>query len=313
MRVGILACVIVLICCSASVLAQKKEYKLKGFMGVQGGESFTYKLELKDSVRNILSGYAYTYANEKNDVKTYVIAEADRDKKTLFIREATIIYNHFFESKALICLVESLLTFNKTEQSLSGPLITMTAGNGASCSKGSITFSNASELNNLFNPQLKVKPEEAATAVSTIVVPPKKVKIVYDTMPKQRPVSVVSKPAAVEKKAEVITEGKDKSYSWKSDNIVFEIWDGNNEDNDRVTVMVNGVVMLKDYVLTKGRKKLTIPIGGNELNIISIEANNEGGDPPNTANILLTDGDTHYDVVAHNTVGKRALIKIIKK
>ncbi|MBE8968977.1 hypothetical protein IQ277_22970, partial [Nostocales cyanobacterium LEGE 12452] len=87
-------------------------------MGVQGGESFTYKLELKDSVRNILSGYAYTYLNEKNDVKTYVIAEADRDKKTLFIREATIIHNHYFESKALICLVEALLVYSNTEHTL---------------------------------------------------------------------------------------------------------------------------------------------------------------------------------------------------
>lgn len=291
--------------------AQKNEYSLKGFMGVQGGESFTYKLELKDSVRNILSGYAYTYLNEKNDVKTYVIAEADRDKKTLFIREATIIHNHYFESRALICLVESLLTYNNTEHTLSGPLTTMTAGNGASCSKGSITFTNVTELNNLFNPELKGELPVAQAAQKP--VPAKAPKIVYDTLRKSKPATVTTKPVPEIKKPETITEGKDKTYRWQSDNIVLEIWDGNNEDNDRVTILFNGTELLKDYVLTKQKKKLSIPVGGNELNIITIVANNEGGDPPNTANILLSDNDVQYDVIAHNTIGKRALIKIMKK
>lgn len=296
---------------ASSLHAQKKVYNLKGFMGVQGGESFTYRLELKDSVRNLMSGYAYTYLNEKNDVKTYVIAETDRDKKTLFIREANIIYNHYFESRALICLVESLLTYNKAEQSLSGPLTTMTAGNGASCSKGSITFNNVTELNDFFNPE--VKPEQPEVAAAVKPVPPKKPKVIYDTLPKPRQAAVITAKPPAEKKAEIITEGKDKTYHWNSATIVLEIWDGNNEDNDRVTILVNGVETLKDYVLTKQKKKLVIPVGGNELNIITIVANNEGGDPPNTANILLTDNETQYEIVAHNTVGKKALIKILKK
>lgn len=299
---------------SCSLLhAQKNEYSLKGFMGVQGGESFTYKLELKDSVSNILSGYAYTYLNEKNDVKTYVIAEADRDKKTLFIREVTIVHNHYFESKALICLVESLLTYSNTEHTLSGPLTTMTAGNGASCSKGSITFTNIAELNNLFNPELKNVQPGPVTQAMPKPAPARPPKVVYDTLRKPKPIAVAPKPVSEIKKPETITEGKDKTYRWQSDNIVLEIWDGNNEDNDRVTILFNGTELLKDYVLTNKRKKLSIPVGGNELNIITVVAVNEGGDPPNTANILLSDNDVQYDVVAHNTVGKRALIKIIKK
>lgn len=307
----ITACLLpIFIFCFSPLHAQKNEYSLKGFMGVQGGESFTYKLELKDSVRNIMSGYAYTYLNEKNDVKAYVIAEADRDRKTLHIREASIVYNNYFESRALICLVEAQLTYSNAEHTLSGPLNTMTAGNGASCSKGSITFSNVTELGNLFNPQAKAeKPVEPEPQKP---VPQKKVRIVYDTMPKPKSAAAISKPAA-EKKAESITEGKDKTYNWNSDNIVLDVWDGNNEDNDRITILLNGNVLLKDYVLKNQKKQLIIPVGGNELNIISIVANNEGGDPPNTANILLSDNDIQYEVIAHNTIGKSALIKIRKK
>jgi len=280
-------------------------------MGVQGGELFTYKLLLKDSVRNILSGYAYTYLDPKNDVKAYVVAEVDKDNRTLMLREVNIMYNNYFKSNALICLIEAMLTFNKTEQVLSGPLITMTAGNGASCAKGSITFNVATELDHLFNNKPEL-PEKPVVAAPTPATPPKPARVIYDTV-RSRPIRPAATAPPAEKKTEIITEGKDKTYNWTTDQIVLEIWDGNNEDNDRVTIMVNGEALLKNHVLTKQKKKLTIPVGGNELNIISIVADNEGGDPPNTANIMLSDGATQYEVIAHNTIGRKSLIKIVRK
>lgn len=300
-------------CCLSSATAQQHQYLLKGFIGIQGGESFNYRLELKDSAGNILSGYSYTYQDEQHDVKTYVVAEVDRDRKTLKVREQTIVYNNYFQSKALICLVDALLTFSNTEHSLSGPLTTMTAGNGADCSKGSITFSNTEQQEQLFHPKA---PKQPVAAVKSAVVPDKSkpVRVIYDTIPKtRRSIPSPQPPVTVIKRPESITEGQDKSYNWQSDNIILEVWDGNNEDNDRITILLNGTEILKDYTLTKVRKKLSLPVGGNELNIITILAVNEGGDPPNTANILLTDNDQQYEIVAHNTVGKKALIRIRKK
>lgn len=293
---------------AASVTAQPVTYHLKGFMGVQGGESFTYQLELKDSTGNLLSGYASTYLKAANDVKAKVIAEVNRADKTLAIREVSIIQNNYFRSRAIICLVEALLTYNTAEHSLSGPLITKTAGNGANCSAGSITFTSAGELDHLFAPPAAEAPNEKPAAKPA---PParKPVRVIYDTA---RPPAVVKQTPAA-KQPDNITEGRDKSYYWESGDIVLELWDGNNIDNDQVTVLFNGNEVLKHYRLTKEKKRLVFPVGGNELNIITIVADNEGADPPNTANLILHDGDKTYDVVAHNTIGKKALIKIRKK
>jgi len=279
-------------------------------MGIQGGESFTYKLDLQDSVGDIMSGYAYTYSNEKNDVKASVIANIDRNAKTISLREIHILYNNYFVSKATICLVEALLTYNVAEKSLSGPLNTNTAGNGAACSRGSISFNNVSELDQIFSGRPLVAnaiPEVIPVSIKPEVKKP--AKVVYDTIAKAKPVVATQ----IISKVDNITEGKGKTYNWESNEIILEIWDGNNVDNDRVTIMMNGEVVLTNHVLTKERKRLTLPVGGNELNIISILANNEGSDPPNTANIQLTDGDKHYDIVAHNTIGKMALINIKRK
>jgi hypothetical protein len=305
-----------LLWCSIPVKGQQATYRLRGFMGVQGGESFTYRLELKDSTRNLLSGYAYTYLNEKNDVKAYVVAEVDRSRKTLLLKELHIVHNNYFRSNAIICLVDALLTYSNEEKSLSGPLITMTAGNGANCSKGSISFANAAELEQLFNPSIAAiagTPAQSKPQQKPQDVARKPVKIIYDTLPRSQP-KIVLTPGQTEKKTpDNITEGKDKSYHWHSAQIVMELWDGNNVDNDRVTVLFNGNEVLQHYTLSKEKKKLTLPVGGNELNIITIIADNEGADPPNTANIMLWDDAVSYEVIAHNTIGKRALIKIRKK
>lgn len=295
---------------SAQVFAQKKQYSLKGFMGIQGGESFTYILDLHDSAGNMMSGYGYTYANEKNDVKAAIVATIDRSNNTINLREVSILYNNYFVSKATICLVDAKLVYNKNEQTLSGPLNTNTAGNGAECSKGSISFSNAGEINAIFNAvPLSTNPEKPVVQETPKPVIKKPAVIVYDTLAKVKPKA--TQPEI--KKTESITEGKGKTYNWQSENIVLEIWDGNNEDNDRVTILMNGEEVLKNHVLTKEKKKLTLPAGGNELNIITIVANNEGNDPPNTANILLSDNDIQYEIIAHNTVGKKAMIHIKKK
>jgi hypothetical protein len=300
-----------------SVNAQKKEYTLKGYMGVQGGESFHYDMQLKDSVGNLLSGYSSTYQIPENDVKTYVVAELDRTSKTLRIKESTIIHNNYFQSRAIICLVDALLKYSALEKNLYGKLITMTAGNGANCSNGSISFSNKEELDQLFNttitppetkkPELKQQPKPIASA-ATKITPDKPLKVIYDT--------AVSRPAyqpPPPPKQATITEGKGKMYEWHSDEIVMEIWDGNTVDNDQIKIAYNGNEILKSYVLTKDKKELRFPVGGNELNIISITAINEGSEPPNTANIIIKDGDISYDIMAYNNFGKTALIKIKKK
>ena len=247
---------------SLRVIAQKNEYTLTGYMGVQGGESFHYDMKLKDSVGNMLSGYANTYSKPENNVKAYVVAEVNRDARTIHIRENTIVENNYFVSEYIICLVEANLKFSNSEKSLSGPLITMTAGNGANCSKGSITFTDMNEINALFNPSAKVAPVEpkATPPVATTTVPKttsKPVRVVYDTASKSKPVTINQTPVVPAQV--IITEGKDKTYNWNTDEVALTIWDGNTEDGDKVTISYNGNIVLKQRTcLLKKQKAVKI-------------------------------------------------------
>lgn len=292
-------------------IAQKQSYTLKGFMGVQGGESFAYELKLTDSTGKYLQGTATTSHEDASGkfVAAAVVAVLDRSAKTLCITEKTITANKGFKSRAIICLVESILQYDEAAQKLSGQLATHTAGNGAACAKGSITFMNKEEINQLFNvaiaPVASVDKGEQPIHAKPKFDPSKPTKIVYDTLAK-------ASTFVPKKLVEDITEGTDKTFIWKTDTVVLELWDGNTVDGDKVTIQYNGTDVLKDYMLTAAKKKIALPIGGNELNIITIIAGNEGSEPPNTANLLLHDGDIEYPVVAHNKFGKRAVIKIRK-
>jgi len=294
-----------------AVSAQQTGYTLTGDMGIQGGELFTYKLVLKDSVGNYLSGYAYTYLTEGKEVKATVSAQVDRAAKTLRIQELSILENRGFKSKTLICLVESELKFDTLSSVLSGPLTSHTAILGAECAKGSITFMQKAELDRLFGTTAVNPVAKDTTLVERSAQQPPKpqaVRIVYDT--------ASALPQAVAPEAHVprqITAGKDETFRWESDTIIMEIWDGNKVDNDRVRIEFNGVTVLDDFSISKDKKILSFPVGGSELNIIAITALNEGNEPPNTVNVLLRDGAKTYEVIAYNSIGKKSLIRISKR
>lgn len=304
----------------------KPDLQLDGYMGVQGGESFHYRLDLNDSTDNLMSGYSYTFKDdERKAVKAYVTATINREKKTLHIREQNIIYNNGFESRATICLVNALLTQNAEDGSLSGKLITQTSNNGAVCSSGSLTFIQQNQIAKAFAAPQKQPTVENTTAEKTTFqtrTDPNQKLQAYFAQKKQREAAAAAVPVATaptpahneEAKAQVktITEGQEGVYLWHSDKIIFEIHDGGEIDGDQVTISYNGQPALANYQLTKQIKQLSFDIGGNELNIITITANNEGANPPNTANIKIIDGDKAYSIIAYNKTGKTATIQIKK-
>lgn len=314
-----------------SIFSQAREsYVLNGYMGVQGGESFSYRLELTDSSENFLSGYSYIYKNKDKDVKTAVVVQRNSNDKSLHLQETTIIYNRGFESKAVICLVESEMKFDEKEKQLKGSLVTQTINSGGTCSRGTILFSNLKEIDALFSapssPVAKITSSNTTTFQKPKTNPTQKLhhlmqenkKKEEEEARKQAIAAAQEKAkqvAAANQKPEVkqITEGKEGVYEWNSNFVILKIWDGSQEDGDRVNIYLNQQLVLSNYTLLNKEKELRLELKGNEVQTITIEALNEGAQPPNTANISISDGETVHEIVAFNKIGKKALIKIKKK
>ena len=109
-----------------------------------------------------------------------------------------------------------------------------------------------------------------------------------------------------------ITTGLKKQFDWKTDSCIVEVYDGGVVDGDIITVAFNNVEVLTRYTLVKKKYRFRLNLT-EKVSKIEIFAENEGKSPPNTANILLTDGNRHYRIKAYNEIGESAEILLKRK
>lgn len=304
MRIGTAIFYIFLLFFSLKTTAQDSSI-LKGYLGVQGGESFHYELHFTDS-NNVVNGFSYTYAEPNKKVKTAFTGIIDKVAQTLAFQETAIVYNRGFESKATICLIQAVLKFVNQEngQRVFAGAITSSDLSNTSCSSGFITIAGAAAEKEIFARQVFVENKKEETT-----------KTPMPTSKKIQVSSIVEAPASlgttmpVKSTKEIITDGTDKSYEWKTDSVIIEIWDGGKLDGDIISLRINDTLYLKNYSLKQGRKKIVLPFAKGEM-VLKIVAENEGNESPNTADILLRDGQRQYPIMAYNKWGKKAIIKL---
>ncbi len=270
-------------------------YTLRGSLRMNTGEVFAYKLVFTANAHGDIKGYSYTYT-EPNDTKTAIVGVLDKHSRRLTFSEKTIAYSHDVHTSAYMCLVDANLDYEHSGNgyALTGPINGAEADRTA-CTPGTVVFDLDGELDALFNTQEKF---------DTVITMGRKPKNVAQSPPK--PVAIDPTPIATDK----ITKGIEKAYEWHSDTVVVEVWDGSTVDGDKISVYFNGIPFLTGYVLVKQKKVLHIPIAGYGFNALTIKAENEGAEPPNTADIILRDGKTIYSILAYNNKGESALIKI---
>jgi len=274
-----------------------KEITLTGSLTVLSGETFPYRLVVTTE-GNTVNGYSITYL-EPNETKASIKGMLDRRNRTLSFKETDIIYSHEVHTNAFMCLIDAALTYKQTTESvLLYGSITSNESDNTACTGGVVTFSNKAEIDRLFG-----NGDKFDTVISM-----KKRSVDAATAKKADAVADEPAPLVTDK----VTAGVEKVYEWHSDTVVIDVWDGGHIDGDIITLQYNGKDYLKRYFLEKNKYRLRIPLSGQGVDVITIIADNEGTEPPNTANIMLTDGKKEYNILAYNTKGQQATIRIKK-
>ena len=109
----------------------------------------------------------------------------------------------------------------------------------------------------------------------------------------------------------VLKNGDDFTINWISDKLKMFIWDTNQEDGDKITLIINGKSILTDFETTNKRKKVKFKLQEGE-NIVEIRATNLGVSPPNTSRVELVDRKTKYPIIIQLTLENSVIIKVIK-
>ncbi|MGN7719594.1 hypothetical protein [Chitinophaga sp. 22620] len=79
------------------------------------------------------------------------------------------------------------------------------------------------------------------------------------------------------------------SFEVKEKNITLELWDGQVEDGDSVTLLLNGVPIQKGFAVKKKISQIPVELKRGE-NILLFSADNLGSIPPNTAELRIRYG-----------------------
>lgn len=279
---------------SLGTSAQEHQYKLSGTLSMQTGETFPYMVTFSEVDGN-LTGEAVTFAAPHQTVSV-IRGTVDRYEKRLSFKEVEITSSRSLPTKAYMCLVNAKLYYEQDYRgaTLKGA-VTNKQTDKTACTPGTLSFSNAHELQPLF---------EATEKYDTVI-----------SMKKKSPTEKTGIKVAIQEPNEpqettTITVGQQKTYLWQTDTLEIDLWDGGATDGDVVSIQLNDSMLLTDYALVKKKKtvKVLLPVTG--INTLSIIAGNEGTDPPNTATLLLKDGAVKHPLIAYNKRGEKAIVKI---
>ena len=108
-----------------------------------------------------------------------------------------------------------------------------------------------------------------------------------------------------------LKDGDNLSIKWESENIKLLIWDANQEDGDKINLIVNKKIILKNFETKNKKKEISLRLEEGE-NIIKITAVNTGKSPPNTSQIELIDKRLKHPIITQLKIKKSVLIKLIR-
>ena len=266
-----------------------------GSLILNDGKIITYKVSFKSNdLSESIEGYSITDFYGENSTKSVIKGSYSSKNQLLSFKETENLSTLSTSSKDLFCFIE----VNKAKiRTVKGKSILQGAfkgvfQNGEICATGAIYMIGTDflqELNEQVSNATKYKNDSTINKLQTKYLP------------------------LLKNSGEFELKKNDKlAINWHSNECIFELWDGEKEDHDMVTIYVNNKKILENFTIKKEKKIIVIPFDENEC-AIKIEAENEGDYPPNTATIVLKDDSTYTSLVSNLKQGESTSIILTKQ
>jgi hypothetical protein len=114
-------------------------------------------------------------------------------------------------------------------------------------------------------------------------------------------------PTGFEKRSNNILQ----TVNVENETVKIELYDNGDIDGDSVSLFYNGKVLLAHKKLTTQSITLELPVNNDEVNELVMYADNLGTIPPNTALMIVTDGNKRYEVRVTSDLKKSGAIRFV--
>jgi len=278
------SCTLWLLCffLSFTISAQQKNYLLKGTAKVKDGDTYPYQASLIIS-GTAVTGSSVTIQPDGTRLRAAIKGRLNTQRHTLSFTETATIGQ--VPGDVTTCMFSVSLSYRlQNGNYLFSGTFTGKDNLGMLCGSGIMQFQQPAVPGSAFAPPV------ARTSIP-----------VRDSTPSSHPTN-----------DNKVTEGIDKQLEWHTDKCLVEVWDGGVIDGDVVTIKLNDKEILSDYTLTRDKKQIWLQLTG-KINTITIIAGDEGSAPPNTAQMMLTDGAEQHKITTYNKKGKTARVILIRQ
>ena len=276
--------IIILFCTISFQSFSQNTFNYLGTLILSNNTPISFSLNLQEQ-NGIINGYSITNINTPDETKSEISGLYFKKDKSFQLLETQILQTNSEAPLNTFCYINMNLSFKGKfgTKRLEGTFI----GNfldSTQCASGRIILMEEKKLIKKIE---KVKKKINKQASKTLT----------DTNQIQQ--------------TKILKDGDDFTINWQSDNIKLFIWDANQEDGDKIQLIINGNIILNNFETKNKRKKVKYRLVDGE-NTIEIKATNLGNSPPNTGRMELVDSKTKYPIITQLELGKSAIIKIIK-
>ncbi|MDB2675265.1 hypothetical protein N9Y90_01885 [Flavobacteriales bacterium] len=250
----------------------QSQFDYMGFLFIENARPISYRIIFDDD-NGVLNGYSITGIGTNFETKSEISGTIS--KKKLALKEFQIISTISEEPISNFCFVdlEANRKGKKTyEGSFKGYYL-----NGEVCASGKIIISE------------KAKLEKQIAKVQKIQ-------------------EIITKRS--DNRLIVLKSGDEHTIDWTNNKFKMQMWDSAIEDNDRMTVIINGEKVLSNYSMKNKKKSITYKLMKGE-NTVQIIAENEGDIVNNTTRIELIDKDNKHAILSELQVGKKITLKLM--
>lgn len=270
-----------------------KSYEFLGTLQLSDKTIITYKLNFKEETDGTIKGTSLSDIYGADRTLSKIEGNISKDKKTISFKEIGNLNTKSQADVGTFCFIEAnnaKLKTIKDKTIIQGAFVGKFKS-GKKCANGYLYLMSSDYINKLADELLTSKNIKNKDTLATLK---KKV----DELKTQT-------------NNNIIKSNETLSLAWNSQEIIIDVWDGQTEDKDEISIDINGEKVLDKFIITNQKKTLIVPIK-EQISTIKITAVSEGNSSPCTANIKLRDGNNETSVVAVLKKGEYTTVIINK-
>lgn len=270
-----------------------KNYEFIGTLQLSDKTIITFKLNFKEDADGSIKGTSLSDIYGADRTLSKIEGRISKDKKTISFKEIGNLNTKSQADVGTFCFIEAnnaKLKTIKDKTIIQGAFVGKFKS-GKKCADGYLYLMSSDYINKLADELLTSKNIKNKDTLATIK------KKVDDLKTRTN--------------NNIIKSNETLSLTWSSQEIIIDVWDGQTEDKDEISIDINGEKVLDKFIITNQKKTLIVPIK-EQISTIKITAVSEGNTSPCTANIKLRDDKNETSLVAVLKKGESTTVKINK-